>query len=56
MILEANERELQALAALIDAAVRSVGIRGAGDAVLWIQKIEEAIKAIKSTEVNTSPT
>ena len=37
-------QECQALIFLIDAAVKSLGIRGAGDAVGWVAKIEAAIK------------
>ena len=42
--LECSEREAQALAVLIDAAVKALGIRGAGDAVYWIQKLDAAVK------------
>lgn len=56
MILEADERELQALATLIDAAVRQLGIRGAGDAVIWIQKIETALKGTTNGTMATNGT
>jgi hypothetical protein len=41
-------QECQALAFLIDAAVKSLGIRGAGDACNWIAKIEAGIKAAQT--------
>ncbi len=52
--IEATDRELQALAVLLDAAVKTLGIRGAGDAVLWIQKIEAALKSQTETPKENS--
>jgi hypothetical protein len=42
--LDVTDRELQALFSIIDAGVRQSGIRGAGDAVTWVMKLEEAMK------------
>lgn len=50
--LECDEREAQALTALIDAAVKSLGIRGAGDAVAWVMKIEAAVKASRAPRLD----
>lgn len=43
MNIEATEQELQALAGLLDAAVRGAGLRAAKDASVWIDKIEAAL-------------
>lgn len=43
MNIEATEQELQALAGLLDAAVRGSGLRAAKDASVWIDKIEDAL-------------
>lgn len=45
--IEATEEEIQALAGLIDAGVRGVGLRGAKDAAAWAEKLNEAVKAAK---------
>lgn len=40
--IELTENEMQALAGLLDAGVRSVGLRGVKDATNILQKLEEA--------------
>jgi len=42
MQLELTETELQALAGLIDAGGKAVGLRGVKDAAVLLEKIEQA--------------
>jgi len=42
MQLELTETELQALAGLLDAGVKAVGLRGVKDAAVLLEKIEQA--------------
>ena len=43
MKLEASEQEIQALAGLLDAAVKAVGLRAARDVAIWAHKLDEAL-------------
>lgn len=49
-ILEFTEQEIQALVGFIDNGLRSVGLRGAKDATILIEKIEIAMAKTKKTE------
>jgi hypothetical protein len=51
--IEGSERELQALLVLLDAAVRGAGLRGAGDACIWAQRIEEALRGASNGQMAT---
>lgn len=50
--LKLTEQELQALAGLIDAGVRSTGLRGVKEAAVLLDKIERAAEAAKAAESN----
>ena len=52
--IEADEREINALMVLIDAAVKTLGIRGAGDAVAWVMKLEAAVKEARASKEKES--
>ena len=49
--IKMTTEEANALANLIDVAVRSGGVRVAGDALFFISKIELAVKEAKTEEV-----
>lgn len=42
--IEASKEEIQALLGLIDAGLRSVGLRGAKEAFIWSEKIATSLK------------
>jgi hypothetical protein len=48
LTLDVTDKEIQALFNIIDAGVRQTGIRGAGDAVSWVMKLEDAMRASKN--------
>lgn len=50
MIIEFTKEETNALAAMIDLAVKSGGLQVAGAAVLIMQKIEAAAKSTEKGE------
>lgn len=48
--LTLNESELQALAGLLDAGVKSIGLRAVKDAAALLAKIEEASQAMENQD------
>lgn len=51
---EATEEEIGALAGLIDAGLRAVGLRSAKDAAIWAAKLDDAVKTVQAKEVNNT--
>ena len=48
--LELTEDEAQALAGLLDAAVKSLGLRAVKDAAVLMDKLEQAVQAGKDEQ------
>lgn len=52
--VELTEQELQALVGLLDAGVKTVGLRAAKEAAILVDKLESAAQAAQS-ETNVIP-